>query len=321
MGTKNIHDTFFKDAFTDKALAVDFLKNYLPPSIAEHVRLDTLTITKDTFIDKKWDDYYSDLLYMVTFADGRPGFVYFLFEHKSYHDHFLTLQMLRYILEIWELYRKQHKNTRSLPLIIPISIYHGQNNRSALRVAELVDLPSPNLDIYVPDFEISFYDFSPGSEQDIKGAITLKLILSCFRAKNLPESLHHLFEILTLLNKLDNSETGLKWMEVIFRYMLETMDINEHDLREMAQKALDPGKEDTIMTLADRLRKEGEEKGLEKGIVKGHNELFNRLLHKKFGDIRDPHIQKRLRNATPDQIDRWFDRILEAKSIEDVIKE
>jgi len=110
-------------------------------------------------------------------------------------------------------------------------------------------------------------------------------------------------------------------MEVIFRYMLETMDINEHDLREMAQKALDPGKEDTIMTLADRLRKEGEEKGLEKGIVKGHNELFNRLLHKKFGDIRDPHIQKRLRNATPDQIDRWFDRILEAKSIEDVIKE
>ena len=102
------------------------------------------------------------------------------------------------------------------------------------------------------------------------------------------------------------------------------MDINEHDLREMAQKALDPGKEETIMTLADRLRKEGEEKGLQKGIMKERSDRFNRLLNKRFGDIgdiRDPHIQERLRKATPDQIDRWFDRILEAKSIEEVIKE
>ena len=92
---------------------------------------------------------------------------------------------------------------------------------------------------------------------------------------------------------------------------------NAHDLREMAEKALDPGKEDTIMTLADRLRKEGEEKG----ILKERSDLFNRLLNKRFGDIRDPHIQERLRKATPDQIDRWFDRILEAKSIEEVIQE
>ena len=203
MATPNIHDKFFKDAFTDRNLAADFLRNYLPSHVAKHVNLETLAITKDTFVDKKWDDFYSDLLYTVTFADGRPGFVYFLFEHKSYHSHFLALQMLR--------------------------------------------------------------------------------------------------------------------------YMLETMDISEDNLREMADKALDPGKEDTIMTLAERLRKEGEEKGLQKGlqngILKERNELFNRLLHKRFGDIRDPHIQERLRKATPDQINRWFDRILEAKSIEEVIEE
>ena len=83
------------------------------------------------------------------------------------------------------------------------------------------------------------------------------------------------------------------------------------------------------MTLAARLRKEGEEKGLQEGLKKGlqngivkeRSDLFNRLLNKRFGDIRAPHIQERLRKATPDQIDRWFDRILEAKSIEEVIEE
>ncbi len=156
------HDSLFKDGFSDRELALDFLRNYLPSRIAEHVNLDTLAITKDTFVDTKWDDYYSDLLYTVTFADGQPGYVYFLFEHKSYHDQFLALQMLRYMLEIWALHLKQNRGTKSLPLIIPISIYHGDTNRSALRVSELVDLPHPDLDIYVPDFEISHYDFSPG---------------------------------------------------------------------------------------------------------------------------------------------------------------
>ncbi len=110
-------------------------------------------------------------------------------------------------------------------------------------------------------------------------------------------------------------------MEVIFRYMLETMDISKDNLQEMAEKALTPGKEDTIMTLAERLRQEGEQKGVEKGRQEERNDLFNRLLLKRFGEIRDPHIQARLQNASPDQINRWFDRALEARSIDEVIDE
>ena len=75
------------------------------------------------------------------------------------------------------------------------------------------------------------------------------------------------------------------------------------------------------MTLAERLRLEGEQKGVEKGRQEERNDLFNRLLLKRFGEIRDPHIQERLRNATPNQIDRWFDRALEAKTIDEVIDE
>ena len=80
-----------------------FLANYLPPTVLHHIQLDSLTITKDSFVDKEHTAHYSDLLYQVTLTGDRPGFVYFLFEHKSYPDRFVSLQLLRHVLEIWKL--------------------------------------------------------------------------------------------------------------------------------------------------------------------------------------------------------------------------
>ena len=82
-----------------------------------------------------------------------------------------------------------------------------------------------------------------------------------------------------------------------------------------------PSQEDTIMTLAERLRQEGWLEGWLEGSQDEAQKKFNRLLTQRFGEIRDPHIQERLRNATPNQIDRWFDRALEAKTIDEVIDE
>jgi hypothetical protein len=40
---KHPHDAFFKKTFSKKEIAVDFLKNYLPEEILEHINLETLT--------------------------------------------------------------------------------------------------------------------------------------------------------------------------------------------------------------------------------------------------------------------------------------
>ena len=82
----NIHDTFFREIMSHKEVAADFLTNYLPATVLEHIKLETLAITKDTFVDKKQASHYSDLLYQVNLTGDRPGLVYFLFEHKSAHS-------------------------------------------------------------------------------------------------------------------------------------------------------------------------------------------------------------------------------------------
>ena len=59
--------------------------------------------------------------------------------------------------------------------------------------------------------------------------------------------------------------------------------------------------------------------GLLAGRSEGRNDLLLRLLRKRFGqDIRDIRVQERLRQATPEELDIWAERILDAKTLQDV---
>ena len=318
----NIHDTFFRETMSHKEVAADFLANYLPATVLEQIKLDTLAITKDTFVDKKQAAHYSDLLYQVKLTGDRPGLVYFLFEHKSYPDRFISLQLLRYLLEIWELYRKQHKHTKTLPLIIPIVVYHGKPKGQSVRLMELIDLPDPSLAAYVPDFDLAFYDFSPDTDEAIKGKILLQLVLHCLQAKNIPTAVAKLTEIIVLLAQLDENAPSLRWIEVIFRYLSQTMDIDRGVVQNLIQEIIPPKKEGLVMTIAEQWKQEGRMEGEARGEARGRNSILSRQLAKRFGqDIFDISLQERLRNATPEQLDRWAERILDAKTLEEVFEE
>jgi predicted transposase/invertase (TIGR01784 family) len=61
----NPHDKLFKQIWSDRETAPDFLANYLPQDISSLMDLKTLEICKDSFVDKHLKEHFSDLLYMV----------------------------------------------------------------------------------------------------------------------------------------------------------------------------------------------------------------------------------------------------------------
>ena len=76
------------------------------------------------------------------------------------------------------------------------------------------------------------------------------------------------------------------------------------------------------MTIAEQWKQQGRMEGLQEGEARGRNDILNRLLTKRFGrDISDIRMQERLRNATPEQLDRWAERILDAGTVEEVFEE
>jgi predicted transposase YdaD len=66
-------------------------------------------------------------------------------------------------------------------------------------------------------------------------------------------------------------------------------------------------------------RKEGRKEGRMEGRMEGQAALLARQIAKRFGpQLVDAALWERLYSATPEQLDRWADRILDATSMDDV---
>ncbi len=62
MKMQNLHDRFFKEAFSNVEVASDFFKNYLPESILKIIDLETRELQNDSFSNQKIQEVFSDML-------------------------------------------------------------------------------------------------------------------------------------------------------------------------------------------------------------------------------------------------------------------
>lgn len=69
----------------------------------------------------------------------------------------------------------------------------------------------------------------------------------------------------------------------------------------------------------ERWLEEGRRQGVAQGFAQGEQRLLARLLARKFGPL-DEATENRLRNASTDEINRWTDQILVARTLEDVFR-
>jgi predicted transcriptional regulator len=96
-------------------------------------------------------------------------------------------------------------------------------------------------------------------------------------------------------------------------------DIDAEVVQGIVQQALSTSKRDTVMTLAERLHRKGLMEGKIEGRMEGKQSVLQRLLAKRFGDsVLDIRMQERLRSATPEELDTWAERILDAATIDDI---
>ena len=112
----NPHDKFFKEMFGQPDIAADFIANYLPAEVVGELDLSAPELVKDSFVDANLQEHFSDLLYKVKLRGAKAeAFIFFLFEHKSVPDAWVALQILRYLLEIWEQCKRE--GAKKLPQI------------------------------------------------------------------------------------------------------------------------------------------------------------------------------------------------------------
>ncbi len=59
------HDTYFRESFSRRDIAEDFLRHHLPAPLLAEIDLATLEVSKDTYVSTELRTAYSDLVYRV----------------------------------------------------------------------------------------------------------------------------------------------------------------------------------------------------------------------------------------------------------------
>ena len=245
------------------------LENYLPESVLKLIDLSEIEAEKDTMIEEELTDLFSDLIYRVK-INNRAAYLYLLFEHKSYPEKKIALQLLKYIRAFWELKAKQESGGK-LPLVIPLVFYHGRQQwQIGLSLADLLDEIPVEIKGYIPDFQYIIYDFSAESEEEIKGVTELRIFLHLVKTifSGLEFS-QKLGEIIELFNEISDEGKAQRYFEVVISYVMHAREgIEAEELLQIASE-VSAERGEMIMTIAEKLKREGRQEGLEKGIIEG----------------------------------------------------
>lgn len=319
------HDDLFHFVFQDVRHAAAWLVSALPRPVGDRIDWASLKPAPDKLRGDNLRWSAADLVFAAE-CHGSRAAVWIVAEHKAQRDAGVHDQMLRYC----GLLRDRSPRRAGLPPVpvVPILLHHGEE-------AFEHEAPAPDdvLARLQPRVRFLVDDLSRVGEGELRsraltpfGALAL-LCLRFLRGMSGGAALRAFERWGDLLRAVDRDRApplGIAAIAAIGCYTLMVVEVAPDDLCATFERLLER-REETIMSTAERLRREGMEAGLAKGrtegltqgLTQGRAEALLRQLTRRFGDI-SPDTVARIRGASMPELDRWTDRILDATTLAEV---
>jgi predicted transposase/invertase (TIGR01784 family) len=298
MDINNPHDIFFKETFSDKENTIDFLKQTLPHKLSDKIDYDTLRSDTNTYVDEELREYFSDMVYDCVYNSHVPVKIVLLFEHKSYIPDYPHLQILRYLLNIYQTSLKQDKKLKP---VIPIIFYHGTEKWESYRFYMSFESIDETLKLFIPDFNYLLMDLSDYSDKQIINGVfnNVATKIASLLMKNIYDEkklLKNLVDFLNIGALYFREEKGLRFLEAVIRYLMSNLDIQATNVIKKSIEAISFEGAKTVMTIAESLIEKGIEKGeRQKAIDTAKRMLaqgFDVTLISKITDLTEEEIRK-----------------------------
>ncbi|MEO1785376.1 Rpn family recombination-promoting nuclease/putative transposase, partial [Thermodesulfobium sp. 4217-1] len=200
-----IHDKFFKQIASNIENAKSFVEFSLPKEILEQLDLNTIKPINTEKISKKYKRFNLDIAFRFQTKTSSVQ-VYYLLEHKSETGSFSNIQILSYMLAIWE---EDIKNKRPLEPIIPVVFYHGKTNwDKPIDFSDLFEEKHIYKD-YLPAFKYILIDTNKIEEEKLRLSINNIYLLTALLLLKfifIGKDLEKYSEILYIVKDLDLDE-------------------------------------------------------------------------------------------------------------------
>jgi len=322
-GNRNPYDRFFRKAFGRPDAARELALNFVPADYCELISSAQITVEPNRFVDEAIRESQTDLLIRAARKRNDPSgpgadlLVYVLIEHKSNPDRWVAMQMLRYLVRIWEDERQKNGDGKPLPRVVPVVLYHGTRRwRDTTEFADLVDGTEPG-DRHVPHFQPFFVNLADLTEEQLHGS--LRTIIALLFMKYVKHSLLRVGrQMLEVLRRGHEDPESREIAAFGLRTLAAVKERAEMEhLQTLAREARYHSVEEDEVTYAEELLQEGLEKGLEEGREQGalaeRRAVLGRLLSRRFELTQED--RSRIESCEdPDALDAALDEIVVAET-------
>ncbi|WGL99941.1 Rpn family recombination-promoting nuclease/putative transposase (plasmid) [Arsenophonus sp. aPb] len=261
--TLSHHDSLFKKFLGDIAIAKDFLEIHLPENIRRLCDFSTLAMESGSFIEPDLRSQCSDMLYSVQTTAGK-GYIYTLIEHQSRPEKLMAFRLLRY--SVAAMHQHLEQGNKTLPVVIPLLFYQGKTSPYPYSTQWLDCFADPELakSVYMQAFPLVDITVIPDEEiLSHRRVALMELVQKHIRTRDMLEFSQ---EIASLLNQYVIQPELFKGLMYYIVERGNTSDAKQF-LHQIAEKVDDY--REVVMTIAEQLRREGEQKGKIEGIQEG----------------------------------------------------
>lgn len=161
--TGTIHDSFFKDVFSNIQVARKFFIQVFPQNLAKQVQWESLCLSPNEWVQESLQTKRSDLIYEVKIQNRRT-FLYILAEHQKNSVPEMSYRLLVYLVEIMEKHLETSSDKKP-PLVFPFVFFQGSPSKkwnSVRSLHEYLEVPSI-LKPYIPDFSYEVFELQKES--------------------------------------------------------------------------------------------------------------------------------------------------------------
>jgi predicted transposase YdaD len=321
------HDLFVRFTFGHPERAAAELRAVLPAEVVSQVDWSSLRRESGSVVDPELRESQSDLLFSARLHGGQPLLLYILLEHQSSVDRWMALRMLRYVVRQLERWRQEHPESQSLPVVVPVVMYHGPEGAwtAPRRVEDLFPLPAEEAQAQlwrtlVPRFEYLLDDLTSEREEALRARVgppSVRLALLMLRYGKTEELAWRLESWKALFAEVYADPIGIEELRAVARYLMEVGDEAAHEALEQVLNSVagEQRAEELMMTVGQKLI----EQGRQQGLATGRAEDVLRILNAR-GIAVDEEARKLILSCTDlTTLDQWFDRALTATRFSDLM--
>jgi hypothetical protein len=321
------HDSVYHKIFGHPAMVAQLLRDFVAEPWLDDLDLDGMERMNAKFHAETGGRREGDMIWRIPRrGGGGDTYVMLLLEFQSTSDRWMALRALVYVGLLWQhlVREKRLPPDGRLPPVLPVVVYNG-DPRWAMPLAlhELVGLPEDTpLWRYQPDLRYHIVDEGAFSEDDLAARDTLAALLFRLEASPDPDRVVVLADaVLAWFGR----HPGFEGLKPLFAELLGGLmgplapgvRVPEELLE--VRNMLATRAEDWKRQWLQAGRAEGLVKGRVEGRVEGEAALLIRQLERRFGAL-PAEVRDRVASADAAALETWGLRVLDAGSLDDVLR-